>query len=292
MKQIRSLPAAPLSTDSQNVFNNKAFALVDALDDFVLDTNEVSAELNLLSQNVSSNASSAADSKTQAQNFSMSAKQSSDQAASYFTSFMNSPITQATSNSGITIGLGVINLTITQTGKNFVPGQFVQIVNSADKWMLGAITSFNASTGAMVVNVAKSKGNGETFNAWTITPSNPVQLEDCVVAMTVSYDSSVPVMPIYSGNYKNVYAITSLGIGSYLLNLREPCPLNTVLLASFTTAPVPFTPTTSTPDITASGGNVQIEFFGAFRNSILMRFYSGAGNFFTPANFHLMAFSF
>jgi hypothetical protein len=282
MKQIRNLPAAPLSTDNQNVFNNKAFSFVDALDDFVLDTNEVAAEINSLSQNVSSNASSAADSKTQAQNFSVSAKQSSDQAASYLTSFINSPSTQATSTSGISIGIGTKNLTITQTGKNFVPGQFVQIVNSADKWMLGAITSFNASTGAMVVNVAKSKGNGETFYAWTITLSNPTPLEDCVVAMATGFDYGVPT--VFGSNFKNVSGITFLSTGKYIVNLKEPCTLNTVFLANFTTA-------TSPPDLTARGGNVQIAFYGGY-SAIQMSFFSGAGNLFTPGNVLLMAFSF
>ncbi len=275
MKQIRNLPAAPLSTDNQNVFNNKAFSFVDALDDFVLDTNELAVELNSL-------ASSAADSKTQAQNFSVSAKQSSDQAASYLTSIINSPNTRATSTSGILIGIGTKNFTLTQTGKNFLPGQFVQIVNSAEKWMLGAVTSFNAFTGAIVVDVVKSKGNGETFFSWTITLSNPTPLEDCVVAMATAFDYGVPT--VFGSNFKNVSGITFLSTGKYIINLKEPCPSNTVFLANFTTA---ISPT----DLSARGGNVQIVFYGG-DSAIQMSFFSGAGNLFTPGNVLLMAFSF
>lgn len=38
MKLINALPPAPSPVDNQNAFNNKAFALVEALDDFVSDT--------------------------------------------------------------------------------------------------------------------------------------------------------------------------------------------------------------------------------------------------------------
>ncbi|MEY4466451.1 MAG: hypothetical protein RIR21_244, partial [Pseudomonadota bacterium] len=167
-------------------------------------------------------------------------------------------------------------------GKNFLPGQFVQIVNSAEKWMLGAVTSFNAFTGAIVVDVVKSKGNGETFFSWTITLSNPTPLEDCVVAIASAFDSGVPT--VFGSNFKNVSGITFLSTGKYIVNLKEPCPSNTVFLANFTTA-------TSQPDLTARGGNVQISFYGGY-SAIQMQFFSGAGNLFTPGNVLLMAFSF
>jgi hypothetical protein len=85
---------------------------------------------------------------------------------------LNAPGTQATSTSTLTVGTGSKSLTLEQTGKNFVVGQYVQIVNSTTVWMVGLITAFNSGTGAMTVNVTYN-GSGSSASSWTITPATP-----------------------------------------------------------------------------------------------------------------------
>ncbi len=73
------------------------------------------------------------------------------------------------STTNLAIGTGSKSLTI-QTGKGFQTGQFVMIANTASptNYMLGQVTSYDANTGALVVNVASTGGSG-TLNAWTIS---------------------------------------------------------------------------------------------------------------------------
>lgn len=90
---------------------------------------------------------------------------------------LNAPGTSATSTTSMAIGLGSKSLTLAQTGKSFVVGQYVQVVSSASpgNWMVGAITAFNAGTGAMTVNVTHTGGSG-TIASWTVAPAAPPNL--------------------------------------------------------------------------------------------------------------------
>jgi hypothetical protein len=88
---------------------------------------------------------------------------------------LNAPGTQATSTTSLAIGLGSRSLTLAQTGKAFVVGQYVEIVNSTTGWMVGLITAFTSGTGAMTVTVTNTGGTG-TLASWTITPANPPEL--------------------------------------------------------------------------------------------------------------------
>lgn len=99
------------------------------------------------------------------------------EAAASATSALNAPGTNATSVTSLAVGLGSKSLTLAQTGKAFVVGQYVQIVSTAstDNWMVGAVTAFTTGTGAMTVNVTNSGGTG-TIAAWVVVPSNPPEL--------------------------------------------------------------------------------------------------------------------
>lgn len=82
----------------------------------------------------------------------------------------------ATSTTALTISTGSKSFTLAQTGKAFVVGQFVTIANTASpasKWMNGAITAYDANTGATSVTVNNCQGTGST-SAWTITSSAPI----------------------------------------------------------------------------------------------------------------------
>lgn len=79
---------------------------------------------------------------------------------------MNSFI--GTSTTSLAIGTGAKTFT-TQTGKTFIPGTFVQAISRADaaNYMYGTITSYDAATGALVLDVAVVGGSG-TLADWNI----------------------------------------------------------------------------------------------------------------------------
>lgn len=86
---------------------------------------------------------------------------------------MNLNATTANSTTELTIGTGAQNLTV-DTGKSYQPGMSVKIArtSSPSNWMHGDVTSYNAGTGALVVNVLDVLGSG-TYTDWTITFSAP-----------------------------------------------------------------------------------------------------------------------
>ena len=133
-----------------------------------------------IAANVVANATQAVNSATLAQNWATylggPVPGQSDYSAKYYAqTAMNAPGTQATSTTSLAVGLGSKSLTLAKTGKAFVVGQYVQIVNSTSAWMAGLITAFTPATGAMTVNVTNTGGSG-TLASWTITPTNPPEL--------------------------------------------------------------------------------------------------------------------
>lgn len=77
----------------------------------------------------------------------------------------------ATSTTSLTIGTGSKSLTI-ETNKSFSIGQPVLIASTStpSTYMTGQVTSYNTSTGALVVNVTNTAGSG-TIALWTISLS-------------------------------------------------------------------------------------------------------------------------
>lgn len=74
--------------------------------------------------------------------------------------------TNTASSTSLTIGTGAKALTV-ETGKALVPGMWVLLAYSADpaKNMIGQVTSYNAGTGALVLNVTATSGAG-TYADW------------------------------------------------------------------------------------------------------------------------------
>ena len=77
------------------------------------------------------------------------------------------------STTSLAIGTGAKTLLI-GTGRAFAVGQFVSIARTADptNFMAGQVTSYNAATGALAVNVTETGGSG-TYAEWTIALSLP-----------------------------------------------------------------------------------------------------------------------
>ena len=125
-----------------------------------------------------------------------------DDAAASAASAVLSPGSQATSASSISVGTGSKSLTLAQTGKNFVVGQFVSITRTSDPagvWMNGAITAFTAGTGVMTVDVVNAYGAAGPYTDWTISQSAPVAPNTVAIgALRFSQDVGTIISPIGS----------------------------------------------------------------------------------------------
>jgi len=99
---------------------------------------------------------------------------------------MNLNDTTATSVTSLLIEVASKSLTV-DVSKSYQPGMSVKIArtSSPSNWMHGDVTTYNAGTGALVVNVTSILGNG-TFTDWTITFSAP--------SMPTVYSSSAEIL--------------------------------------------------------------------------------------------------
>lgn len=81
--------------------------------------------------------------------------------------------TTGTSTTSLTVGTGSKSLT-TDPGKAWATGAWVYVFASAavSNYMVGRVTSYNATTGALVVNVSAIDGSG-THSAWVIGLATP-----------------------------------------------------------------------------------------------------------------------
>lgn len=104
--------------------------------------------------------------------------------------------TTGTSTTSVVIGTGLKSFT-TQAGKAWAAGAYLYLVNSSDinKLMLGQVNAYNASTGALDVEVAVVKGSG-TYATWTIclaVPPDAAQNISGGSAGTIIYQSSANI---------------------------------------------------------------------------------------------------
>lgn len=91
--------------------------------------------------------------------------------------------TNATSVTSIVIGVGSKALT-TQANKAYVAGMTLKIASTASptNWMLGDITGYNVTSGALVISISVTQGSG-TLASWTISQAAPAGV------MGLSYDA-------------------------------------------------------------------------------------------------------
>jgi hypothetical protein len=109
---------------------------------------------------------------------------------------MNLNSTNDVSTSSVLIGTGSKSLTVSAS-KSYVGGMYVVIsdnttpgtTNSVNS-MTGQITSYNSSTGALVVNVLKVLGSG-TKTAWVISQCAPPSLEVSTTMQAVTSQTTL-----------------------------------------------------------------------------------------------------
>ncbi len=183
---IPTLPTAPSRSNDPDTFVARADAHVAALTPWTTAANSFATyfdgpyltSVDAIRDDATAQAATATTqagiATTQAGNAATSATNANGSAVAAAASAANavmSPGTQATSVTSMSIGTGSKPFTLQQTGKNFVVGQWVNIIDAANpttNWMTGAITAFNSVTGAITVNVSFSAGSG-TITNWVIT---------------------------------------------------------------------------------------------------------------------------
>lgn len=168
---ITALPTAPSRSSAPSTFADDADTWVAALATFTTEANALQTDVNAKQVTASAAAVAAADSATDSENSSIAAAASAASA-------LASPGTSATSSSTLTPSIGSKSFTLAQTGKSFAVGQFVTVADTTTptiKFMHGAITAFNAGTGAITVSVINYYG-ASSGSTWAVSISAPPNL--------------------------------------------------------------------------------------------------------------------
>ncbi len=175
---IRNIPTPPTTEDPEN-FDARG-------DDFLGEMPGVASDMEALASNVHGNAHASYLNAGESVAAAEAANQSAGAAATSATNAGNAAAQAASSAAGSlgltgtsstsnTIGAGSKSFT-SQQGKTWAGTQTVKIARTADAtiWMIGTVSSYNPSTGALVVSVASGDVSGAgTFSDWTITPAGP-----------------------------------------------------------------------------------------------------------------------
>lgn len=172
----RTMSQSAFDSACNDFFSTKLPLFVTEANALQTDVNSKQASAATSASDASGFATAAAGSATAAAGSATAASGSASAAAASAASAVSSPGTQATSSSSIAIGMSSKSLTLNQTGKSFVAGQFVSLCRTSDPsgyWMLGAVTAFTSGTGAMTVNVISVNGSG-SFSDWTVAQASPV----------------------------------------------------------------------------------------------------------------------
>ena len=205
--QITQLPPAPQHTDSPAAFSTKGDNFIAALPQFITETNQLAVDLNTA---------------------------------------MNSAYlgNTATSTTSVAIGTGTKNLTV-EANKNFVIGMTIKAAFDVSNYIVGTVSAYNSSTGAISIIVNTTAGSG-TYTQWYFSPSviySPVMQKFYLTSnAALDYTVSGKLIEV-SGNITISFGANStLGNGWYIfmrnVGVRDVTldPFGTELISGLTTA--------------------------------------------------------
>lgn len=163
-RQVTASNAATTATNAANTATTKATEATNAATTATTKATEASNSATSAANAASTATTKASDAIAAANTATTKAGEASTSATNAAASASQAQIfaTQqliATSSTSLTPGLGSKSLTI-QTSKSFVTGMYLMITSSSDNThkMAGYVTSYNSSTGALVVNADYSAG--------------------------------------------------------------------------------------------------------------------------------------
>lgn len=179
--------------------------------------------------------------------------------------------TTSQSTSSVAIGTGSKTFTI-GTGLLLTENQEVTVSNSSTNYMSGTITSYNASTGSLVVNVTTAVGSG-TYTSWTIyvpraqlgviTNNNAIDItprrKTVNVAASLTTTSGSNIVTISDttttsiSNYDSVYIPTQISVGGLIVFGLYECTFVSSTSFSIAITDVLGNPVPATSSVSASG---------------------------------------
>lgn len=169
---ISPMPAAPLLTDTQAVFNTKAFAFVAAWDAFVAQMNAAAVATRTNGIASDERATIAQAGAAAAAASAIAAGGARDMAQAYAQSAVNAPGTRGTSATANVVGSGQ-KYYASEPGKGWVIGQAVVVARVSDPAgarMYGIVTDYNSSSGVIGIFTPPGAHRGAgTFSDWTIS---------------------------------------------------------------------------------------------------------------------------
>ena len=169
-KQVTASDAATTATAAASTATTKATEATNAATTATTKATEASNSASTATtkaSEASTSATNAANSANTATTKATEASNSANQALLYATAQ-----NKASSTTNVTPALGSKSFTI-ETNKAFVAGQYVSITSNSNivNKMVGYITSYNSSTGALVVQVDLAEGSAATD--WVIGIASP-----------------------------------------------------------------------------------------------------------------------
>ncbi len=169
---ITTLPPAPSRLDP-TTFADKADAWVGAIDQWTTEANALGVDVSTKQTTASTAATTATNAATSAGTSATTATNAATSASASATAAAASAATAAsitaTSTSSLLIATGAKTF-VTQTGKQFVAGQYLIISSAANvtNYMYGQVTSYSGTSLVMDIQVIGGSG---TFADWNISIS-------------------------------------------------------------------------------------------------------------------------
>lgn len=143
-----------------------------------------------------------------------------DQMNAVAASFISSALS-GTSTSSVAVATSVNKTFATQSGKSWLPGQFLvaSSVLSPGVFMVGQVVSYSSASGTLVLHVQRAVGVG-TFSAWNITlaaPANALSAADLLAGV-------VPEDRLAGGNYRaiNLLRANQVSASQFVINSQAP----------------------------------------------------------------------